>query len=270
MTISQLIERVPVLRPLGRRGVADERLSSLPTRLTKASAGPRASRTSSIPLAVAGILGRSRDGPSDDRRGAAARRRRGYVGYRRASRRRSFGEAVVAPGRRRDEADPHSIPIEGRRASREPSQDVLGDGQRHPRHHHQAGRPAAQHADARQPPAGQAAGDRARNARHLRADRAPSWDLEDQVGDRRRVPAVSRSRPVSRYRRASRQDAARARSRRRAGDRAPSRRVQRAEDQRRDPGPAETLLLDLLQDQQRAATSRRSTISPQFESSSTP
>ena len=44
--------------------------------------------------------------------------------------------------------------------------------------------------------------------------------LEDQVGDRRRVPALSRSGPVPRYRRARRQDAARTRSRRRAGDRA--------------------------------------------------
>ncbi len=63
----------------------------------------------------------------------------------------------------------------------------LAMAKRHPRHHHQAGRPAAQYAHAGESAAGQAASDRARDARHLRTDRASSgnfwkikWEIEDE------------------------------------------------------------------------------------------
>ncbi len=58
-----------------------------------------------------------------------------------------FGARDRQPRRRRHQADPHSLSVEGRRAGREPAQDVHRDGQGHPRDHHQAGRPPAQHAD---------------------------------------------------------------------------------------------------------------------------
>ena len=128
--------------------------------------------------------------------------------------RRAVRRGDRAPGRRRHQADAHSVSIEGRRAGREPAQDVHGDGQGHSRHHHQARRPAAQHAHAGEPAAGKAVRDRARNARHLRADRPSAGHLEDQVGNRRRVSALSRSGGVSRDRRTRRQDATRTRRRR--------------------------------------------------------
>ena len=60
-------------------------------------------------------------------------------------------------------------------------------------------------------PAAEAAGDRARDARDLRADRAPPGHLARQVGSRRPRAAVPRPRRVPRDRRARREEARRAR-----------------------------------------------------------
>ena len=76
----------------------------------------------------------------------------------------------------------HPVPDEGRCAGREPAQNVPGDGQGHPRHHHQARRPPAQHAHAGLASAGEAADDRARDARDLRADRPPPGHLAASSG----------------------------------------------------------------------------------------
>ena len=59
-------------------------------------------------------------------------------------------------------------------AGRVVPQDAAGDGARRARHPDQAGRPAAQHAHDGGDRAGQAHAHRARDARHLRADRAPA------------------------------------------------------------------------------------------------
>ena len=195
MTIAELIERVRRYEP----SADPEWLMRVYELAAAAHEGQRRASGESYvehPLAVAGDPRRARDRSSDDRRRAAPRRGRRHVGHQRAS-----GGAVRrrdrAAGRRRHQADPHPVSVEGRRAGREPAQDVPGDGQGHPRHHHQARRPPAQHADAREPPAREAAGDRARDARHLRADRAPPRHLEDQVGARGRVPALPRPAVVS-------------------------------------------------------------------------
>ena len=85
---------------------------------------------------------------------------------------------------------------------------------RHPRHHHQAGRPATQHAHAGFVAAGETANDRARNARDLRADRASFRYLAHEVGSRRSRATLPRPRLVSRYCRPRGQKTRRARSRR--------------------------------------------------------
>ena len=64
-------------------------------------------------------------------------------------------------------------------AGRERPQDAAGDGERHPRDHRQAGRPAAQHAHAGMPAAGAAGAHRAGDARDLRAHRAPPGNGQD-------------------------------------------------------------------------------------------
>ena len=77
--------------------------------------------------------------------------------------------------------------VERGASGRELPQDAPGDGRRHPRHHRQAGRPAAQHADAppsaRGPPDQDCPGD----PRHLRAHRQPP---RDEPGEERARGAV--------------------------------------------------------------------------------
>ena len=193
MTIAELVDSVQAYDPTVDGGVADARLRGR----RPGPRGPARRLGRVVHRAPAGGRrdpGRARDGP---RRRSPPRCCTTSSKTRRSPANKSpreFGEEVAQPGRRRHQAHAHSVPVQGRRAGREPAQDVHGDGQGHPRHHHQARRPPAQHAHAREPAAAKAAGDRARDARHLRADRAPPGHLEDQMGDRGRVPAISRSR----------------------------------------------------------------------------
>ena len=94
------------------------------------------------------------------------------------------------------------------RAGRDHPQDGRRDEQGHPGPGHQARRPAAQHAHAAVPPAGEAGADRQRDARDLRPAGPPARHEHDQVGARGPVvrhPApegVRRDRPAGRRARA--------------------------------------------------------------------
>ena len=76
-------------------------------------------------------------------------------------------------GRRRLQARPDRVRHARGSAGRELPQDAARDGARRARHPDQARRPAAQHAHARRDGAGAPQAHRARDARHLRADRQP-------------------------------------------------------------------------------------------------
>ena len=91
--------------------------------------------------------------------------------------------------RRRKQAGSDPVQEPGGGPGGELPQDAARDGARHPRHHGQARRPHAQHADAGRDAAGQAPHGRARDARHLRADRAPARNARHQ--DRARGPGGS-------------------------------------------------------------------------------
>ena len=83
-------------------------------------------------------------------------------------------------------------------------QDDPRDGARHPRHPDQARRPHAQHADALTPAARASRRDRAGDARHLRAARAPPRHLLDQErarGQRAALPAPGGLLPAQAQRR---------------------------------------------------------------------
>ena len=114
------------------------------------------------------------------------------------------------PGRRRHQAQQVRLrAVHGGAAGREHAQDVPGHGRGHPRRPHQARRPAAQHAHARRPAAGEAGPHRARDDGDLRAAGAPAGHLADQVGARGpRVP-VPRAGDLPQARRAARDRIAR-------------------------------------------------------------
>ena len=76
-------------------------------------------------------------------------------------------------GRRRLQARPDRVHVARGRAGRELPQDAARDGAGRARHPDQARRPAAQHAHARRDGAAAPPAHRARDARHLRADREP-------------------------------------------------------------------------------------------------
>ena len=127
-----------------------------------------------------------------------------------------FGEEIAAARRRRDQTHAHPVSVQRRRAGREPAQDVPGDGQGHPRHHHQARRPPAQHADAREPPAGQSSRrSRARRSRSTRRSRT-AWASGGSSGiSRTQCLRYLDADAIPRHRRTRREKAPRARSRRR-------------------------------------------------------
>ena len=96
-------------------------------------------------------------------------------------------ERAVRPGGHADRGRPHEarcarVPQPRAGAGRERPQDDRRDGGRHPGAADQARRPPAQHAHARGAAGREAAADRDRDARDLRAARAPAGRPADQVG----------------------------------------------------------------------------------------
>ncbi len=148
---------------------------------------PAAAQRRSVHLAPRRRRGNPRQPPSRrrvDQGGVAARRRRGHgkhaAGDPRALRRRRR----VARRRRQQDRSP-ALRQRGRGSGRELPQDAARDGEGPARHPRQARRSHAQHAH--DPVVGrrEAAAHRARDARHLRADRESARRLFDQARARR-------------------------------------------------------------------------------------
>ncbi len=117
------------------------------------------------------------------RRRAAARLGGGHPGH---PRRGGGGLRLRgrADRRRRHQARPPPVRLEGGPAGRHAAQDARGDGQGHPGPAHQARRPAPQHADDRVAARGEAAPHRAGEPRRLRAARAPARHRRGEVAAR--------------------------------------------------------------------------------------
>ena len=141
------------------------------------------------------------------RRRAAARRDGGHLRHQ-VRTRDEVRQAGRRHGRRRVQARPDRVHLARGRAGRELPQDAARDGAGRPRHPDQARRPPAQHAHARRDGAGAPAAHRARDARHLRADRQPARP-------QRAVPGAAGPR-VQAHLPAAPPDSRRRRSRRRA------------------------------------------------------
>ena len=135
------------------------------------------------------------------RRGGVAPRRGGghrHHGFRRRSRVRRRGGRHR---RRCHQARADPVRLQGGPAGRHDAQDARGDGQGPSGAHHQAGRPPAQHADHRRDADRQAAANRQRDARDLRAAGPPSRHAGAEAATRgsrvrRHVPeAIRGTRP---------------------------------------------------------------------------
>ena len=133
-------------------------------------------------------------------------------------------------------------------AGRDDPQDDRRDEPRHPGARHQARRPAAQHAHAALPQAGEAGADRPRDAGHLRAAGPPARHEHPQVGAR--GPRVRDPAPqdVRRDRPPGRRAGAVARPVPGPGDRPGRERPARRQDQGDGHRAAQALLLDLPED----------------------
>ena len=95
-----------------------------------------------------------------------------------------FGDEVVRPRRRRDQADRHRLPVARRGAGRELPQDDGRDGHGHPGHPDQARRSPAQHAHDRGDAQAEADRQGQGDPGDLRAARAPARHPRHQVGAR--------------------------------------------------------------------------------------
>ena len=96
--------------------------------------------------------------------------------------RKDFGERGRRARRRRHQA--RQGQVRRHRPGRDDPQDDRRDEPRHPGARHQAGRPAAQHAHAALPQAGDPGAQGSRDARHLRAAGPPARHEHPQVGAR--------------------------------------------------------------------------------------
>ena len=126
------------------------------------------------PLAVASILSQWRLDAAGARRGAAARRDGGHLRHQERDSRRRFGKPVADMVDGVSKLDQIEFTVARGRAGGELPQDAARDGARRARHPDQARRPPAQHAHARRDGARAPQAHRARDARHLRADRQPA------------------------------------------------------------------------------------------------
>ena len=182
--------------------------SSSPTPRTAASSASPASRTSRIRSRSPSILSQWQLDAQGARRRAAARRDGGHRRHQDRDR-DVVRQAGRRPGRRRVEARPDRVHVARGSAGGELPQDAARDGARRARHPDQARRPPAQHAHARRDGAGAAPAHRARDARHLRADREPARPeraLPRAAGPRVQAPlpdALPRSSPRRSRRRAA-------------------------------------------------------------------
>ena len=115
---------------------------------------------------------------------------------------REFGSEIAGHRRRAHQDLEPDLPLLRRGAGRELPQAAAVDRQGRARHHHQARRPAAQHADARAPAARAAEPHRAGDAGDLRAARAPLRHGGHEGGARGPGVQVPRARRVPRAREA--------------------------------------------------------------------
>ena len=122
-------------------------------------------------------------------RRAAARRRGGHRAHPRATSTEEFGPEVGGHRRRGHQARPAAVRLQGGPAGRHGAQDARGHGQRLAGARHQAGRPAAQHADPGGDAGVEAAPDRPGDPRHLRAAGPPARASRSSSGSSRTWPS---------------------------------------------------------------------------------
>ena len=188
-------------------------------------------------------------GHRDAVRGAPARHGRGHHRVAGRGPRRVRRGGRHARGRRH-QAHRHHLPEPRRAAGRELPQDDRRDGHGHPRRPDQARRPPAQHAHARGDAQAEAAGQGQGDARDLRAAGPPARHPRDQVGAG--GPGLRHAPPAQvQGDQGPRQPAARgARGLRGARRQLPGQGARGGRHRRRDLGPRQALLLDLLEDDQ--------------------
>ncbi len=163
-----------------------------------------------------------------------------------------FGAPDRRPRRRPDQARPAALQHARGKPGRVVPQDAAGDGARRARDPDQARRPAAQHAHDERDGERQAPTHRARDARHLRPDRAPAGpepDLSRTAGAVLRAPVPVAPCRAGQGRAARARAPARHRRARAAGRRA---RVRGTEDQGPGQRAREDRLFDLPQDARQA------------------
>ena len=124
------------------------------------------------------------DGRGDPGGGAPPRRPRGHRLHARRHREELRPRGDAARRRRHEALEVRQRPDDGGAAGREHPKDVHGHGRGRAGRDHQARRPAAQHAHARAPAAGEAGAHRAPDDGDLRAARASARHVADQVGAR--------------------------------------------------------------------------------------
>ena len=193
---------------------------------------------------------------ADDRGGAHARRRRGQ------RRRGGRDPGGVRPGDRaarrgRHEADPDHVPEPRAGGGRELPEDDRRDGAGRARHPHQARRPPPQHADDRVPREAEAGAEGPRDARGLRAARAPARHPRAQVGARGPLVPDAPSAEVRGDQGDGRRPARRPRGAGREGRGDPRGRAAQGGRPGGDHRPREAPLLDLRQDGQARAGVQR-------------
>ena len=187
------------------------------------------------------------DGPRDDNRGAAPRRARRHELHRRTAE-RALRRGRRDARRRSHQARKITVQVGRGISGGEPSQDVRRNGEGHPRRPHQARRPSPQYAHDIVAPPREAAFDSARDARNIRAARAPSRNISGQARARR--PFLQNTRPgdVLRHQAPRAQKAARARDDNKRGDGHPLEQATGGGHRGLDKGTPEAFLQHLRKD----------------------